>query len=248
MAGRKVIRNGELSVRVEDYAKAARSLQQLVDASGGFVEDLQVEHDVEAVSRATWKLRVPAQGVDKALQQLRVLGRVTREHLGAQDVTEAHADLKARLDNAKATEARLRQLLDKPELALKDVLEVERELSRAREAVELLDGHLRALDGRVELATLQVELVVAAKYVPAVDPSLGERLSETLDHSLQALAEAAEGALLLAVAVLPWLLALALLGWLAGLGVRGWVRWWAERSQRRLRPPPPPPQSRDTAA
>ncbi|MBI5608653.1 MAG: DUF4349 domain-containing protein [Deltaproteobacteria bacterium] len=242
-AGRKVIRNGELAVRVEDYPKAAAALQAVVDASGGFVQDMQVDHSVEAVSSATWIIRLPAAGLDKALDRLRHLGRVTQEHIGAEDVTEAYTDLQARLDNAIAAEARLRQILAKPEHELKDVLEVERELTRARENVEVLQGRKRLLDSRIDLATLKVTLSVSGKYVPPVDPTLLDRVEEAWWNSLEALSETAQGLLVVVVAVAPWLAILALLGWVAGIAVRWLVQRLGRRGQVRAKPtPPPPPQ------
>ncbi len=240
-AGRKVIRNGELMIRVEDYPKAATGLQAVVDSSGGFVQDLQVDHSVDAVSSATWIIRLPATGLDKALDRLRHLGRVTQEHIGAEDVTEAYTDLQARLDNATASEARLRQLLAKPEHELKDVLEVERELSRARENVEVLQGRKRLLDSRIDLATLKVTLSVSGKYVPPVDPTLLDRVEEAWWTSLDALGSTAQALVVVVVAVAPWLAVLALLGWLAGVAIRWLVQRLGRRGQVPTTPVPPPP-------
>ncbi len=243
LMGRKVVRNGELAVRVEDYPKAAKELQSIVDASSGFVQDLQVDHGVDTVSSATWTLRLPSTGLDRALDRLRVLGRVTQEHIGAEDVTEAYTDLQARLDNAVAAEQRLRQLLDKPEHALKDVLEVERELNRARENVEVLQGRKRLLDSRIDLATLKVTLSVSGKYVPPLNPTLLDRVAETWHNSLDTLGEAAQGLLVLGVALAPWLVTLALIGWLAGVVIRGVVQRLAQRVAGRSAQPPRTPES-----
>jgi hypothetical protein len=192
-----------------------------------------VHHELSRVSTATWVLRIPATGLDGALQTLRNLGTVTAEKVTAEDVTEAYVDLKARLDTGKAAEARLVQLLAQKTDKLSDVLDVERELTRVRGEVESLEGKLRLLDHRIDLSTLTIHLRVEEKYVPPVAPTLWSKLGETLLGSLEGLLEFAELALTVAVAVLPWALVLGLLAWLAVRILRAGLRWVVRKGQHK---------------
>lgn len=218
---RKVVRDAEFDVVVPAYQPAAAALEKLATDAGGFIALADVHHELSRVSTATWVLRIPATGLDGALQSLRNLGTVTAEKVNTEDVTEAWVDLKARLDNEKAAEARLVQLLAQKTDKLSDVLDVERELTRVRGEVESLEGKLRLLDHRIDLSTLTVRLRVEERYVPPVEPTLWSRLADTLEGSLHGLREFAELALTVAVALLPWMVVWGPLGW---LGLRG-LRW-----------------------
>jgi len=187
------------------------------------------------VSTATWVLRLPAGGLDGALAVLRNLGTVTAEKVTADDVTEAYVDLKGRLANAKASEARLLELLAHKTEKLSDVLEVERELGRTRGEVESMEGKLRLLDHRIDLSTLTVQLRVEEKYVPPVAPGFWGELGETFVGSLEGLVDFGAGLLTFTVAVVPWLLVLGPLGWLF---VRG-LRWLRRKLWPQATPKPP---------
>lgn len=65
------------------------------------------------------------------LQALRSLGDVKQDGVSTQDVTKDYADLDTRVAVKEQTVAPLRGLLDSRSANLSDVLDVERELSRA---------------------------------------------------------------------------------------------------------------------
>ena len=84
--------------------------------------------------RAT--LLIPANRLDAALPSLKAIGFVLEESQGGDDVTEQVVDVEARLSNARNTEKRLVDLLQKRTGDLADVLAAEREIARVREEIE----------------------------------------------------------------------------------------------------------------
>ena len=69
------------------------------------------------------------------------LGKVLSESSADDDVTQQHVDLKARLTNAKAEEARLRTFFDQAK-SVTDMLAIERELARVRGDIESMTAQL----------------------------------------------------------------------------------------------------------
>lgn len=206
---RKVIRTGSLLIEVDDYEKARRAIEGLMQGSGGFIAAVDVGRHEGAVGAATLTLRIPEGKIDGAVAALSELGTLRRESLRAEDVSDTYYDLAARLRNAKKLEERMLELAARAG-GVKDLLEVEREVGRVRESVEVMEGQLRGLDDRTSLATLTVELVTRAVYVPEEQVGLGAKVSGAFEASLRALSAAAEGLLLFLVAALPWLLPLGI--------------------------------------
>lgn len=130
-------------------------------------------------------------------------------------------------------EARLFELLETETEALKDLLEVERELARVRETIERFEGKLRLWDQQVALSTLTVELTTRVRFAATEPKTLGEQIRQTISSSWQALVNAGLAIVLVVVAMLPWILPILLLGWLALRLVRRIERGMARRAEQR---------------
>ena len=156
---RSLVRSATLRMTVDGAEEAAEALDAagaLATALGGYVER---EGPREAV------LRVPDGRLDDALRQLAALGDADRPEVLVQDVTDQAVDLRVRLTNARALQGRLRDLLDRAE-SVEDVLAVERELARVTTEVERLAGQLQALEDRVALSAVRLEVREAVRPGP----------------------------------------------------------------------------------
>jgi hypothetical protein len=89
-------------------------------------------------------------------------------------------------------------------------LAVERELARVRGEIEAAEGRLRVLDDQIAMSTLRVSVRVATPYAALVGDPLSARVVRTFGGSVEVMGLFAEGALLAAVAVAPWLVGPAL--------------------------------------
>lgn len=107
----------------------------------------------EQADRERLVLRVPAQQFYPTLKRLEQLGEVARRFVKAQDVGDRVRDLQTRLRNAEAVRERLAALLVKA-ADVKQSLEVEHELDRITERIELLKGELKALGDKVAYSTI----------------------------------------------------------------------------------------------
>jgi len=153
---RKVIKTADLNIEVKDIAAAQKQVQDLTEAAGGFIADMNVEHH-ETRTEATIVARVPSANFRQVYEQVKQLGDVKRDHVGGQDVTEEYMDLEARIANKRVEEQRLRELFARAG-KISDLLEVERELSRVRGEIESLQGRLRYLKDQVSFSTITISL------------------------------------------------------------------------------------------
>ncbi|HZW83124.1 MAG TPA: DUF4349 domain-containing protein [Candidatus Deferrimicrobium sp.] len=152
---RKVIQNRDTLLLVDNVRESVAKVQDKVQASGGFVAELNLT-DTEKVS-ANLTLRVPAQGLADFSKFLSGLGNVRTDNLRTEDITGAFYDTEARLNNQKVQEKRLLELLGQAK-NMDDILKLEAEISKTREQIEVLQGQINRWNQQVDLATIHLVL------------------------------------------------------------------------------------------
>jgi Ca-activated chloride channel family protein len=214
LENRLLIRQGTLSLTVEDLGQARTRLDAILEAAGGFIAEARIDHDSGYASSAHLVVRVPANKTDGLIADLSRLGKVRAETLTATDVTDVHQDLRARLANARKIEERLGQLAATETNNVSQLLEVERELGRVREQIEQMASQLATLDDQVALSSITLDLYAREPALAAVPPpAFGDRAGSALGESWGALVETGHALALLVIALLPWSPLLALLVW-----------------------------------
>jgi hypothetical protein len=168
---RKIIRNADLGLVVNDVDGTYSSISSIATGLGGYISGSSLAQTGEKL-RGTVTLRVPAETFDQAMSQIKKLGvKVQRENVSSQDVTEEYADLQARVTNLEATAEQLRQLLatirERTNRA-EDILAVYRELTTINGQIEQAKGRMQYLTKLSDLATLSVELIPADKAAAPV--------------------------------------------------------------------------------
>ncbi|MBD3251800.1 DUF4349 domain-containing protein, partial [Candidatus Uhrbacteria bacterium] len=88
-----------------------------------------------------------------AIKELAIL--VLHESTQGQDITMEFVDLDANLRNARAEEASYLEILDRSG-SIEEVLSVTRQLAQVRGRIEQLEGRMRYLENKTDLATLHV--------------------------------------------------------------------------------------------
>lgn len=155
---RLIIRDGDMSIIVEDTEAAMASIANLAETAGGWVVSSGVYQYSDDAKTGDITVRVPSAGFSSAVEAIRALAmEVTSESTSGQDVTDEFVDLSARLGNLEATADRVRNFLD----AAKDVeeaLAVNVELSRLEGEIETIKGRMQYLQQSSAYSTLTVHL------------------------------------------------------------------------------------------
>ena len=149
---RMIARSAHLELVVATPEEAGAEAERIVTGAGGLIEHSTARDDAVQI-----QARVPAARLDEVLEALAALGREEHRSISAADVTEQHADLSTRLANARVLRDRLQQLVARAK-DVKDVLAIEKELSRLQGQIERLQAQLDRLDSRVELSSLSLTL------------------------------------------------------------------------------------------
>ncbi len=149
---RELVRIAQLTVEVGDPAGAVRQVRTAAASVGGFVTEEQ------SGDNGSWLvLRVPADALDRLLDEVAGYGRVTSRGTQVVDTTEQVVDLDARVATQTASVARVRGLLAEAK-SIGDVVAIESELARRQAELDSLTRRLAALRDQVALSTLTVDL------------------------------------------------------------------------------------------
>lgn len=158
---RKLIKNAAMTVSVISVQEAWTKVRKLTEEAGGFLSSSSTDGADDESRSATLQVKVPAERLDAFIDSVAALGRLRSRSEQAEDVTAQYLDMEARLRNLQREELRLLELLQKAG-NVKDLLEVERELSRVRGEIERLQTELKHIDDRVAYSTLTITLTTSA--------------------------------------------------------------------------------------
>ena len=153
----KIVVTGSLRVSVDDGPKAVAALRTYLQGIGGRV----VHEDLVGRDRQWYgelRLRLPPDRVPTFIDWLEGQGDVDQRRIEATDVSKEYFDQELALKNLRLTMERLQALLSRSAQAMKDVLDVERELARVRGEIERIEGEHRFLQDQIAYATLDLHV------------------------------------------------------------------------------------------
>lgn len=156
-----LIYTAHVTMSVYQVAPALDAIEGIARALGGYLEsrnDTQIQ------------IRIPRARFDEALHKVEASGDVVHRDVTAQDVTDAYFDLEARLKNARAVRDRMQALLEKA--AVKEAIEIQKELERVTGEIEVLEGKLKLLSSKIAYSTIDVAFQPRASAALQLAPRL----------------------------------------------------------------------------
>jgi hypothetical protein len=185
---RMIVRNGDISLVVDDVLETRDKITQMAERLGGWVVNSNI-YGEEEETRGWISIRVPSDKFDQALAELRGLAvRVTSESTSTEDITEQYVDLESRLRNAEATESQYLALLNQA-TEVDDILSIYQSLSQIRYEIEQIKGRMQYLERTSAMSLISVNLEPALG--PLVSP--GWSASEALNSAVRGLTTFGQG-------------------------------------------------------
>jgi tetratricopeptide (TPR) repeat protein len=169
---RMVIQNADLVIVVADVKGRMDAIQKMAQAMGGFVVSSNLYQsytsDYVEVPEAQITIRVPAEQLDKALEQIKKdVVEVQNENRSGQDVTAEYVDLQSRLKNYEAAEAQLEEIMNDANRT-EDVVNVFNQLVYYREQIELVKGQMKYYEEAAALSAINIRIVAEETIQPVV--------------------------------------------------------------------------------
>jgi Domain of unknown function (DUF4349) len=154
----KLVVEAWIRLQADDVARAAAAVVARVEADGGRVVSSNIDGSDKAASSAALELRVPPEKTAAFASWLPSLGVIESRRTLASDVGKIMFDQALELQNLELTMSRLQKLAEK-DVPIKELLEIEKEMTRVRGEIERVKGEQRWLADRVALATVTVTIV-----------------------------------------------------------------------------------------
>jgi hypothetical protein len=250
-ADRKIIRNAELSVELDDPAEGQRKIAAVAEAHGGFVVTSEIkQHNggSKPASTVTMVVRVPSAQFAAVIEKIRGIGgRFKQEKTTGQDVTEEYIDLEARIRTKKALEAQFLEIM-KQTRKVEDALQVQSELADVRTEIERLEGRRRFLENQSSLSTITVTLQTPAPVVTANTFGFLHSFKEAFGESIDMGTAIILGIIRLIALLIPILLLIVLPGALALRFLHRRFHFRLPRKQQPVSVVPQPERSEVTAS
>ncbi|MFC7356186.1 DUF4349 domain-containing protein [Jejudonia soesokkakensis] len=174
----QIIRTGHLEFESKDPAATHAKILQLVEKYNGTVQNDNSGKGYNRIFR-TIVVRVPSQNFMSFIEGVSEgVDYFDQRNISARDVTEEFVDLEARLKAKRELENRYLELL-KQAKNVKEILEIERELSTIREEIEARQGRLEYLKSQVSMSTVTIEVYKLTSET-GITESYGQKMKNAL--------------------------------------------------------------------
>ena len=230
-------------VEVDDMSKGINDVVTLADRHGGQIYERNINITDDRSSTASFVIKLPPANVEAAIAELDTIGIRRTASQGTEDVTGQAVDIDARLVTAQASLDRVRKLLESA-TDLGQVLSLESQLTERETLVEQYTAMKRALDDRVSLATLRVQLSLSPASTTTVVPAAKGKptIGTAFENGWKGFVNVLAAILIFIGYTAPFLVITAIIAALLIPITRR--RQQAQRS-RSVAPPPPPVPDED---
>lgn len=165
-ADKKIIKTGNLNLKVEKTDAAAVEIANIVQGQNGEVSNINFNQSSRGTKSGYMTVRVPYDKFADSFSAIKkVATQVVSESTNAQDITEEYIDLEARLKSKRAEEQSFLELLNRWG-KVDEILSVTRELARVRSEIEQLEGRQRYLNSQTDMSTITVNLTEDIEISP----------------------------------------------------------------------------------
>jgi len=154
---RKIIRDGNMEVRVDDLDEGKKDIDTLVRKFKAYYSN-ESFNNADFSRGFSLTIRIPSESFDAFVSVIEEgPGDVVFKNISSRDVTEEFIDLETRLANKRNYLTRYGELLKKAN-TVKDILEIEEKIRLIEEEVESTQGRLKYLNNQVDYSTLNLHL------------------------------------------------------------------------------------------
>ena len=174
----KIIKTARLVYETQEIDATHKKILKLANQYKGFV---QSDNSGKSYNRIyqNMVIRVPTESFQVFIDGVSEgVSYFDQNNVSRQDVSEEFVDLNARLKAKRELENRYLELL-KQAKNVKEMLEIERELSNIREEIEAKQGRLKYLESQVSMSTVTIEFYKLTSET-GITQSYGQKMLNSL--------------------------------------------------------------------
>jgi uncharacterized protein DUF4349 len=208
---RKIIKSARVELETLEFDKTTSAIVEKTKSIGGYVESSNISGSRISEKQsfqdryASFNLRIPEKYFEQFMLDFNNIGNVINSENSGTDITGEYFDSEARLKSLQIQEERLIEILKKAE-SVKDIIELERELSDVRYQIENFTGTLRKWDNMVNFATIQVSVYEVQEIKEPKPISLIDRVGDGFSSSIKVLIKLVKELTVLIAILLPFVI------------------------------------------
>ena len=201
---RKIVKNAALSIKTKSYDTLLADVKQKIEQYGGYIEQSQeYNYDNASNRNANMNVKVPADKLEKFIDELAAIGTITSKTIASNDITDSYIDVESRIKALETEEETLLGLLKKAE-SLTDVIELQKRLSTVRADLERIKAQKQSYDGMVAYSGVTLDINEVERVVEGDDTFFGE-VKEKLMNNLYDLGDFFREFAINFIAALPYI-------------------------------------------
>lgn len=154
---KKIIKNGEMGLAVTNINDAKSKVDGILKKQNAYSQN-ETFRNTETSEEFNLVIRVPYQNFDQLISSFSEgIGAVEYKNISSEDVTEEYTDVSIKLENKRIYLEKYRNLL-KNAATTKDMLEIQENIRKLEDEIDVAEGRLRFIDDRVNYSTLRLNL------------------------------------------------------------------------------------------
>ena len=191
-ADQKLIKRVEIEAETEDLESLMPQLMAEISSLKGYVESQEVYNGSSYSSyryrNAQLTIRVPAENLDKLVDQVKGAANVVIYNESVEDMTLTYVDMESRIKALETERDRLLELMEKAD-TMSDLLEIEARLTQVRGNLESINSQLKVLQNQVSYATVQLYIEQVKVYTEVEEQTVWQRIGSGFTKNLKDLWE-----------------------------------------------------------
>lgn len=154
---KKIIKNGDMGIAVANINEAKTKVDGILKKQNAYIQS-ETFRNTETSEELDFVIRVPYQNFDQLISSFSEgIGAVEYKNISSEDVTEEYTDVAIKLENKRIYLEKYRNLL-KNAATTKDMLEIQENIRKLEDEIDVAEGRLRFIDDRVNYSTLRLSL------------------------------------------------------------------------------------------
>ena len=216
VTGRKIIKNGDLSIQTREFDEFLESLNRSILSVGGYVEASSINgnsYNRNRMRSADVTARIPADQLDAFCDQVSELGNVTYKNLYTRDVTLTYVDLESHVKALRTEQETLMELLKKAQ-EVEDIILIQNRLSDVLYEIESYESTLRTFDDQIAYSSVHLGIQEVARETTVEKETAAQEIARRFKENWEDVKEGATRFGINFVSDLP-----VILVWVVFLGV-----------------------------
>jgi hypothetical protein len=232
-----LIRNGTLSVKLDNLDAGQKKAEQIAAQFGGTVTDTNISKDDSGYRSGSITLRIPAEHFMEVWSALQAVGDVTDQQITTQDVGGDYVASVSHLKALAAEQDTLQKMFDEALAvqrsrglgeAYKVLLDTEERLKAVSEEIQSTEDHVKQLADQITRSTITLNLTENPKLPSAAPPDkFNWGIGATFNSAVRDLMGTARG---LAQGLIYFVVTLQWVWWLLVLLAARWAWSYYKRT------------------